>query len=136
MLDEKMLGKLVWRDSRPHFEQMDDELCYDLNSVLLALIRDSLKKFANSTMYIYEEGYIALISDAKRLEKIKDTSYERLLSVWKEYLHSIADNFDESLDYLIEYQNSNKKEKMERQYKISLKHALDELYKVFSSLQA
>ena len=136
MLDEKMLGKLIWRDSRPHFEQMDDDLCFDLNIILLALIRDSLKKFANSTMFMYEEGYIALISDNKRLEKIKDASYEKLLSVWKEYLHSIADNFDESIDYFLEYQNSNKKEKMERQYKISLKNALDEFYKIFSSLQA
>lgn len=67
MIDEKVFGKLIWRDDMPHFEGMTEEICVFMNIILLAILRDSLRKYAIETLYIGEEGYLALLSDENRL---------------------------------------------------------------------
>ena len=56
-MSKELTGKLKFYDESPEFTEMDPALCYNMNKVILAFLRDSIRLFADTSQTINRIAY-------------------------------------------------------------------------------
>lgn len=136
---ENIICDLNLDGEKPAFMGFNTKICYNLNEIIIAFLRDVLDFYAQTSQTINKTA-CKLVERHPRAFQEYDEGFEYMKYMFANrlYFKDICDLFEKASDYFVKAKditNAKNTIKEYRQYRDTLRKAFDRLLEVFDDLE-